>query len=254
MPYCDQCQIIHGEEHRFCQRCGQLLKSARAASGRGCARCGSPTFPGQKFCTECGLPLRVARVSQQEEEYEAERPPLFYPRRTEPMPRRRSRRPSRILSMLGVFALVVVVWVVWSKLPARAPINRGPANVVTAPQDDVKREVEQISERIRAAHLNKDINKWLACYSSSYPNLGHLENRMLEMWKNYDIKEVNYRISNVQRLSDTQVAADIVWNIQIYDQRTHDYTLIRTAYKTILEKGPGGWKIKDSKEEGGGAA
>ena len=75
---------------------------------------------------------------------------------------------------------------------------------------------------------------------------------MLELWKNYDIKEVNYRISNVQRLSDTQVAADIVWNIQVYDQRTHDYTLVRTAYKTILEKGPSGWKIRDSKEEGGG--
>jgi hypothetical protein len=152
---------------------------------------------------------------------------------------------------LGVFALVVAVWFVWSKLPARQPVTRAPVTV-TVPQDDVKREVEQISEKIRAAHLNKDINKWLGCYSSSYPNLGRLENRMLELWKNYDIKEVNYRISNVQRLSDTQVAADIVWNIQIYDQRTHDYTLVRTAYKTILEKGPSGWKIKDSKEEGGG--
>jgi hypothetical protein len=252
MPYCDQCQIIHGEEHRFCQRCGQLLKSSRNASGRGCARCGAPTFPGQKFCTECGLPLRMARVSQQEEEYEPERPPLFYPRRTEPMPRRRSRRPGRILSLLGIFALVGAVWYVWSHLPARAPSPRTPTTVA-APQDDLKREVEQISEKIRAAHLNKDINKWLGCYSSSYPNLGHLENRMLELWKNYDIKEVNYRISNVHRLSDTQIAADIVWNIQVYDQRTHDYTLVRTAYKTILEKGPSGWKIRDSKEEGGGA-
>ena len=117
-------------------------------------------------------------------------------------------------------------------------------------EQDLKREVEQISEKIRAAHLKKDINKWLACYSSSYPNLGHLEGRMLELWKNYDIKEVNYRISNVQPLSDNQIAADIVWNIQVYDQRTHDYTLVRTAYKTILEKGMYSWQIRDSKEEG----
>ena len=67
MPYCDQCQLIHGEEHRFCQRCGQLLKSSRSAAGRGCARCGTITFPGQKFCTECGLPLRTARVNREEE-------------------------------------------------------------------------------------------------------------------------------------------------------------------------------------------
>jgi len=250
MPYCDQCQIIHGEEHRFCQRCGQLLKSSRSAASRGCARCSAPTFLGQKFCTECGLPLRTARVSQPEE-YEPERPPLFYPRRTEPLPRRRARRSGRILSLLGIFLVLAGVWYVWSHLPARVPIARTPAPV-TAPQDDLKREVEQIAEKIRAAHLNKDINKWLSCYSSAYPNLGHLENRMLELWKNYDIKEVNYRISNIQRLSDTQMAADIVWNIQVYDQRTRDYTLVRTAYKAILEKGPGGWKIKDSKEEGGG--
>ena len=250
MPYCDQCQIIHGEEHRFCQRCGQLLKSSRSAAGRGCARCGGPIFPGQKFCTECGLPLRIARVSQPED-YEPEPPPVFYPRRTEPLPRRRPRRSGRVLSLLGIFLLLAGVWYVWSHLPARVPIARTPAPVA-APQDDLKREVEQIAEKIRAAHLNKDINKWLNCYSSTYPNLGHLENRILELWKNYDIKEVNYRISNIQRLSDTQMAADIVWNIQVYDQRTRDYTLVRTAYKTILEKGSGGWKIRDSKEEGGG--
>ena len=170
MPYCDQCQLIHGEEHRFCQRCGQLLKSSRSAAGRACARCGTLTFPGQKFCTECGLPLRTARLSR-EAEAEEERPPLFYPRRSEAMPRRRSRRPGRIISLLGILVLVLGVWYVWRQLPARAPVVRTPATV-TAPQDNLKPEVEKVAEKIRAAHLNKDINKWLSCYSSSYPNLG----------------------------------------------------------------------------------
>jgi RNA polymerase subunit RPABC4/transcription elongation factor Spt4 len=252
MPFCDQCQLIHGEEHRFCQRCGQLLKSSRSAAGRGCARCGTITFPGQKFCTECGLPLRTARVNR-EEELEPESPPLFYPRRSEAMPRRRSRRLGRIVSLVGILILVMGGLYIWGQLPARAPVTRTPATA-SIPQDDLKREVEQISEKIRAAHLNKDINKWISVYSSSYPNLGLLENRMLELWKHYDIKDVQYRISNVQRLSDTQATADIVWNIQVYDQRTHDYTLVRTAYKAIIEKGSSGWKIRDSKEEGGGPA
>ncbi len=252
MPYCDQCQIIHGEEHRFCQRCGQLLKSSRSAAGRGCARCGAPTFPGQKFRTECGLPLRTARLSR-EAEAEEERPPLFYPRRAEAMPRRRSRRPGRIISLLGILVLVLGVWYVWRQLPARAPIVRTPATVA-APQDNLKPEVEKVAEKIRAAHLNKDINKWLSCYSSSYPNLGQRENQMLELWKNYDIKDVSYRISNVQRLGDNQAAADIVWNIQVYDHRTHDYTLVRDSYRTTLEKAADGWKIRDSKVEGGGSS
>jgi hypothetical protein len=166
------------------------------------------------------------------------------------MARRRQRRPGRFLSLIALALLVVGGIYLWRQLPNRAPVPTVPATAT--PQDDLKREVEKISEKIRAAHLNKDINKWLSCYNSSYPNLGRLETSQLELWKNYDIKEVSYRISNVQRVSDSQATADIVWNIQLYDHRTHDYTLVRQKYQTILEKGPGGWKIRDSKEIAGG--
>jgi hypothetical protein len=115
-----------------------------------------------------------------------------------------------------------------------------------------RHQVEQLAEKIRLAHLNKDINKWLSCYDSSFPHLGRTESQMLELWKNYDIKEVSYRISNVQRLNDKQATADIVWNIQLYDHRTQDYTLVRQGYKIDIEDSPGGWKIRDSKEIAGG--
>jgi hypothetical protein len=248
MPYCSQCQLIHGEEHRFCQRCGQLLKGYQHAAARPCARCGTLTFPGQKFCTECGLPLRVARLNQEEEPV-PDRPPLFYPRRPEPKLRRSSRRPGRILSFIGIIIIALGAYYVWSRLPVYLP-GKDLAAPISSPKDDMRREVEKLSEKIRAAHLNKDINKWLSCYNSSYPNLGRRENQMLELWKNYDIKEVSYRISNVQSQGDKQASADIIWNIQVYDHRTHDYTLVRQNYKILLEKGPGGWKIRDSKEEG----
>jgi ribosomal protein L37E len=248
MPYCSQCQLIHGEEHRFCQRCGQLLKGHQNDSARPCARCGTLTFPGQKFCTECGLPLRTARLNREEEPV-AERPPLFYPRRPDPPRRRSSRRPGRVISLLGILLVALAVLYVWRQLPGHLP-GKELTPPVVAPQEDLRRQVEKVSEKIRSAHLNKDINKWLSCYNSAYPKLGRLENQMLELWKNYDIKEVSYRISNVQRISDTQGSADIVWNIQVYDHRSHDYTLVRQNYKIILEKGPNGWQIRDSKEEG----
>jgi hypothetical protein len=166
------------------------------------------------------------------------------------MARRRQRRPGRFLSLIALALLIVGGIFLWRYLPARGPSST--VTTTTAPQDDLRREVEKISEKIRAAHLNKDINKWLGCYDSSYPNLGRVENQMLEMWKNYDIKEVNYRLSNVQKVSDKEATADIVWSIQLYDHRTHDYTLVRQKYQISLEKGPGGWKIRDSKEVAGG--
>jgi len=166
------------------------------------------------------------------------------------MARRRQRRPGRFLSLIALALLILGGIFLWRHFPARVATTEIPAT--SSPQDDLRREVEKISEKIRSAHLNKDINKWLGCYHSSYPNLGRVENQMLELWKSYDIKEVSYRLSNVQRVSDKEATADIVWNIQLYDHRTHDYTLVRQKYQTVLEKGPGGWKIRDSKEVAGG--
>jgi hypothetical protein len=253
MSYCAQCQLVHGEEHRFCQRCGQLLKGDADAAGAPCTRCGAPTFPGQKFCLECGLPLRMARVAAAGEPA-PERPPLFYARRSDPKVRSRSaRRPGRILSVIALILVALGGVYLWRTLPGKLAPTR-PTPPVATPQDDVRREVEKLAEKIRAAHLNKDINRWLASYHPSYPDLGRREREMLELWKNNDIKEVSYRISNVQRQGDNQASATISWNIQIYDHRTHDYTLVRLNYRVALEKTQGVWKIRDSKEDTGGAS
>jgi len=143
--------------------------------------------------------------------------------------------------------------VMGDRLVADQPIASFPkVNPISAAtsKDNLHLEAEKLAEKIRAAHLNKDINKWLACYHPAYLNLGRLENQILELWKNYDVKEVSYRISNMQRQNDRQAVADIVWNIQVWDQRTHDYTLLRPSYRITLEKGGSIWKIRDCKEEG----
>ena len=256
MTYCSHCDLVHGEEHRFCQVCGQLLKRTHAGV-RPCARCGAHTLPGQKFCTDCGLPLRVLPSGREEEAMP--RPPLFYPR--SPDTRTSRRPPRRPLRALIIVALVLVIGLffywsgkkavtylasAWSGKPQEVPI--------TTPQDSLKPAVERLAEKIRSAHLNKDINKWLSCYTSNYPKLGQLENSILELWKNNDIKEVSYRINQVQRQGDNQASALVTWSFQIYDHRHHDYQLLRQTYRVTLEKVNGDWKIRESKEENGGKA
>jgi hypothetical protein len=250
MTYCSHCDLVHGDEHRFCQVCGQLLKRSHPGV-RPCARCGTHTLPGQKFCTDCGLPLRVMPAGREEEPMP--RSPLFYPRNPEPRSTRRQRRP--LMAVLVIVSLLVAgyalylsgKWAVgrlagaWSGSTQELP--------VTTPPDNLKPEVERLAEKIRSAHLNKDINKWLSCYASTYPKLGQLENSILELWKNHDIKEVSYRISNVKRLGERQASAVVVWSFQVYDQRSHDYQLLRQTYRITMEKINRDWKIKDSTEE-----
>jgi hypothetical protein len=250
MTYCSHCDLVHGEEHRFCQVCGQLLKRSHPGV-RPCARCGAHTLPGQKFCVDCGLPLRVMPAGREEEA--VPRSPLFYPRGPETRSPQRRRRP--FMAILGIILLLIVgltfYWASKKVVTYIASSWSGKTQElpVTTTKDNLKPDVERLAERIRSAHLNKDINKWLSCYASSYPKLGQLENSILELWKNHDVKEVSYRISNVQRQGDRQATAVIVWSFQIYDQRSHDYQLLRQAYRVTLEKTNGDWKIKDSKEE-----
>jgi len=251
MTYCSHCDLVHGEEHRFCQVCGQLLKRSHAGL-RPCARCGAHTLPGQKFCTDCGLPLRVQPAER--EEAAPPRAPVFYPRgsesRTSPRRRRRPLTALFVITLLLVGGLVLY----WSGKKAVSYLaqtwsGKPPETTVVTPQDNLKPEVEKLAERIRSAHLNKDIHKWLGCYASNYPQLGQVENSILELWKNHDIKEVSYRITNVQRLGPRQASAVVVWNFQLYDHRQHDYQLMRQSYRITLEKSNGDWKIRESKEE-----
>jgi predicted nucleic acid-binding Zn ribbon protein len=250
MTYCSHCDLVHGEDHRFCQVCGQLLKRSHTGV-RPCARCGAHTLPGQKFCTDCGLPLRVLPAGREEEA--APRSPLFYPRSPETRTPRRQRRPLMALFVI-VLLLGVGLVLFWTGKKAATYLARtwsGPSQEVpvTRPPDSLKPEVERLAERIRSAHLNKDIHKWLGCYTSNYPKLGQLENSILELWKNHDIKEVSYRISDVQRQGERQASAVVVWSFQIYDHQNRDYQLLRQSYRITLEKANGDWKIQDSKEE-----
>ena len=60
----------------------------------------------------------------------------------------------------------------WRHLPARVPTTQTP--VASAPQDDLRREVEKIAEKIRSAHLNSNDNffadfcKYLAALCVSF--------------------------------------------------------------------------------------
>jgi SulP family sulfate permease len=125
-PYCDQCQLIHGEGHRFCQRCGQLLKSPRRAAGRGCARCGTPTFQGQKFCNECGRSLRAA---------------------------------SRIASLISILILVAGVGYVWRHLPAPSS-SAGTPITTAASYEHLKQEVEGVTKRLLQQLHNFRLRWW----------------------------------------------------------------------------------------------
>ncbi len=156
--------------------------------------------------------------------------------------------------MCGLFILAGVYYL-WPKAPERKPLFVSPGSpTATAPAtekaDTLQRDVERLAERIRAAHMKKDMNLFISCYASDYPNLGDLERQTYENWKNFDFKNVSYNISNLRRIGANQAAAELVWNFQLFNNQTKVSEMHRAVFNVTLEDNGGTWKIKDSKEAG----
>ncbi len=225
-------------------------------ASRPCPNCGGPVYPGQNFCTECGQRIKAAgerpnvRPLGQDE--------LFY--RT-PSPRSRPRPVPRRSGvnkwLVGLVGLVILVGVyfLWPKAPDRKPVVPLPGLPPTAtpgPErtDTLARDVERLAERIRAAHMKKDMNMFISCYAPSYPNLGELERQTYENWKNYDFKNVSYNIANLRRTGPNQAVAEFIWNFQLINNQTKASEMHRAVINVLLEETGGTWKIRESKDVG----
>ncbi len=256
MTVCPQCHTVHGDEHSFCQRCGNPLIGEEKAPAQYCPNCSGPVFPGQNFCTECGQ--RVKNIFDRPSTRPPARDDLFYKSdaklsRQRPAPSRAG-FPKWVIGLCG-FLILAGVFYFWPKSPERKPLVVSPGSppvAAPAPEktDTLQRDVERLAERIRAAHMKKDMNLFISCYAADYPNLGELERQTYENWKNYDFKNVSYNINNVRRVGTNQAAAELVWNFQLLNNQTKASELQRGVYNIMLEDTSGTWKIKDSKEAG----
>lgn len=257
MNICPQCHTVHGEEHSFCQRCGNPLVEEERVPSRPCPNCGGPVYPGQNFCTECGQRVRSsggerpgARPVAQEE--------LFYRspaqrRRSRPVPRQ-SGAAKWVLGLIGV-VMVAAVFYFWPRGPERQPTVSVPglppvATPGSERADTLARDVERLAERIRAAHMKKDMNMFISCYAPTYPNLGELERQTYENWKNYDFKNVSYNIANLRRINPNQAVAEFIWNFQLINNQTKASEIHRAVVNVMLEESGGVWKIRESKDVG----
>ena len=158
MTVCPQCHTVHGDEHSFCQRCGNPLVGEEKANAQSCPNCSGLVFPGQNFCTECGQRLKFSSAERPGPRL-APREELFYtsaPRRTRPRPEApRSGLPKWLIG-LAVLALLGGVYFLWPSGPERNPLTSGPGVPAwTMPSTDradtLQRDVERRAVRIRAS-------------------------------------------------------------------------------------------------------
>ncbi len=213
-----------------------------------CPQCQSPYGEGQRFCSQCGASLT------------GEPPGLTAP----PPPRPAPSMPPWVVGLLIASGVIIVILLIMlfsrsapppapapaPKAEAPAPPAPAPAPVVpaAAPEADLKKQVQSVFNAMREAHLNKNLDQYLNCYSPSFPGLAQKRQDTLRDWENYDFVNVYFAIDDLKPLDADTVSSTVTWNLDTRNRRTQEYVSAKQTYRVRFAREQGAWRIQGLEE------
>jgi len=136
----------------------------------------------------------------------------------------------------------------------KSETEQNPA-IYSTPSDPVVAETLEIEkikgmiENIRQANLKKDIDLFLACYSTDFKGREGKRKATLDNWKKFDYLDLSYDLKNPSISGDT-AKAKVEWLIKIFRTTGGKPQESKTILDILLKKEEGGWKIKEVKQGG----
>lgn len=110
-----------------------------------------------------------------------------------------------------------------------------------------REEVKQISillETIRHANLQKDIDLFMSCYSSTFKDRESKRKSTLENWKSFNYLDLSYDLKN-HSLSEDKASIRVEWTIRFTSKPDGQPKVSKTLLDVTLKKEGGRWKIKE---------
>jgi hypothetical protein len=101
---------------------------------------------------------------------------------------------------------------------------------------------------MREAHLKKDINQYLSCYSPAFPDLERKRQDTLRAWENFDFINAFFTIDNFQPLDGDTVNATVTWNLDTKNKRTQKSVSAQQTYRVQFGREMDAWRIRALEE------
>lgn len=131
--------------------------------------------------------------------------------------------------------------------PAPAP-PAAPAPEGQAPASQLQEQLQQVLTTMRDAQIQKDIFKFMSCYSYAFPNLDDKRSSTLGNWEKYDYINLAFSIDEVQPIDANNVSAKVTWFMDTRDRRTQELTGAMQAFQVRFAKELGQWRIRSVAE------
>jgi hypothetical protein len=107
-------------------------------------------------------------------------------------------------------------------------------------------EIRKVFENIKQANMTKDINLFLSCYSTAFPNMEEKKDKTLQTWKDMDITALSYSMRDlISQQNSAEVTID--WQIISKSADSGKTETFNTTNNVVLQREGGQWKIVDLK-------
>jgi hypothetical protein len=101
-------------------------------------------------------------------------------------------------------------------------------------------EIKKVFETIKQANMTEDINLFMTCYSTTFPNLNEKKEKTIQTWKDMDITDLAYTMRDlIVQQNTAEVTID--WQITTLDNGQTE--TFNTTNNVVLQKEGDQWKI-----------
>ena len=107
-------------------------------------------------------------------------------------------------------------------------------------------EIKKIFDTIKQANMTEDINLFMTCYSTAFPNLEEKKEKTIQTWKDMDITGLAYTMRDlIVQQNTTEVTID--WQITTRAADSGQTETFNTTNNVVLQKEGDQWKIVNLK-------
>jgi len=105
-------------------------------------------------------------------------------------------------------------------------------------------QLAQVLAGIRVANQNKDLSQLLSHYSPNFPQLQQRVQHISKAWKIYDYPKMDFKITEVRRLTNSTAQARVTWNVETQNITTLKNKTILKTYVISFGRESNQWRIK----------
>lgn len=103
-------------------------------------------------------------------------------------------------------------------------------------------EIKKVFDTIKQANMTEDINLFMSCYSTAFPNLEEKKGNTIQTWKDMDITALNFAMRDLITMTNT-AEVTIDWLITTRSADSGQTETFNTTNNVVLQKEGGQWKI-----------